>query len=457
MSKSVWCAGIAAIAIGCSASEQTATDPQNGKTEVDVEGDGTAAPTATCSVSAPPGSTLQQTLLSPTAGAAVLSSDPAGEVAFTAEPYGQGVTKLDPAFAPIYAYPYGSVVAMDPKGNAYVAGSFSAPTDFGLGVLVPQGNADTFLVKLSPDGKVISAIALGVCGDGVQSIAIDGTEHVAISGAAMGTVIVDVTGKIVRQLPFAGYVAFDSRGNLVIAGAFAGTIDLGGGRILTTTGASDGDAFVVKIDKSGHVVFAEQIGDAPLPLTFAGITVATPRAQAIAGVATGPDDQIVLIGAFRYEIDLFGKILTVPPSFPSGQQAGTFLVEMASDGKLLIADPIRDAMNAELRLGGTVVDSVLTQSEIETGPGTPIAIDSHGDIVFSSNTIGDAQFPDAFPQLTKVSGLDASVLFSIGNGSGVSGYGHGVAVTSCDDVLWADSENTPSLFDSHTLLTKRAP
>jgi hypothetical protein len=260
----------------------------------------------------------------------------------------------------------------------------------------------------------------------------------------------------VRVLPVTGYVAFDSHGDLVIAGAFTGALELGGERFLATSGASDADGFVVKVDPTGDVVFAEQIGDAPLPLTFAGITVSTPRAQAIAGVAIGADDQIALIGAFRYEIDLFGKILTLPPDFPSGQQAGAFLVELSSEGKLLIAEPFGEAINAALPLGGTEM-AAPTPSGVLAQPGSAIAIDGHGDIVVSSNTIGDAQPPFAFPQLTKVSGDDASVLFAIGNQTGVSGYGLGVALDGCDDVLWADLENTPSLTDPHTLLTKRAP
>jgi hypothetical protein len=100
--------------------------------------------------------------------------------------------------------------------------------------------------------------------------------------------------------------------------------------------------------------------------------------------------------------------------------------------------------------------SPYTPTGIARLPGTPIAVDARGNIVYSANTTGNSQGPFAYPQLTKLEPTGTTV-FSLGNGTGIAGYGAGVAVDGCGNVLWAEYSNEPSLNDAHTFLNKLAP
>lgn len=231
------------------------------------------------------------------------------------------------------------------------------------------------------------------------------------------------SGAVDFQVAAAGKVAFDSHGDLVIGGAFAGRLDLGGGHVLATTGPDDHDGFVVDLDATGAVVFARSFGDAALPVNVPGFgEVASPRDQTVAGVAVGPNDEIAVTGAFRYEMDLGGTTVTNVPSFPSGSEAGTFVVTLAANGAPIYA--VRGpSANAGVQLGG-------------------IAIRPNGDVVVSSNTPADPQGPFAFPQLT--------VYAAHTGDAGLSHFTVSRALTSqCIDMIWqyagvpSDSNSAP--------------
>jgi len=48
-------------------------------------------------------------------------------------------------------------------------------------------------------------------------------------------------------------------------------------------------------------------------------------------------------------------------------------------------------------------------------------------------------------------------VFALGNNTGAGGYGAGIAVDGCGNVLWAQYIDEPSLNDPHTFLHKLAP
>jgi hypothetical protein len=441
-----WIGVVTALTFGCGTNQEdgvanpiSSDDPEaQGSGDPDGSPTGTPSPTGACAMPSAPGSVLARVQLSPTGGGAVLAATVAGEVVYTTA---TGIAKLDAQLAPVYEYPHGSVVALDAQGNAYVAGGFTAPTDFGTGVIEPMGNIDVFLAKLSPAGDVLSATALGLCGDGVQSIAVDAHGRIAISGTAIGTVVLDATGAMAFVLDVSGKVAFDSHGNLIIGGTVAGT-------------AGDTDALLTKVDATGALVFEQRYGDAPLPLTFGGFggpfEVTTPRDQAIASVAVGPNDEIALVGEFRYEMDLLGQTQVNGPSFPSGSEAGLFVVKLDASGTPVFGVRALSA-NASLPVGGLR----MIQSRLD--PGTAVAINAHGDVVVSSNTPGNPQGPFAFPQLTVFDGQTGAPGFSLGNETGTVGYGLGIGLDGCGNLIWATFLNEPSIFEPHTFITKVAP
>jgi hypothetical protein len=406
--------------------------------------------------------------LAPDAGAAVLAAGADGSVVYTAansfdvdanfqQTFREGVTKLDARGNVVFTYPYGTVAAIDASGNVFVAGAFKAPRDFGTGVIAPNGNVDVFLVKLSANGDVLFATTVGECGGtGVQDIAVGADGRIAISGSAMGTVVLDAAGATLFRLAAYGHVAFDTHGRLVIGGVFAGTVDLGNGHRLATTGASDADSFVVRYGLDGRYDTSVRIGDAPLPVDVPGYQeVNEPSVQAISGIAVGPNDEIALAGGFMLDVDLFGNVITSPPSFPSGTMAGTFIAKLDASFTPVFSKAGPGA-NASSPIGGlTVGGSVL--------PGNPVAIDSQGNVIVTSQTTGNAFYPDSYASLTKLR-ADGTPKFFIDGGATFlyAGYGLAVAVDGCDNVVWSSFSSHPDFNSTgdavqNTYITLVAP
>lgn len=458
--SSVWCFALAA----CSAStgqqdpavgqDDPTTDTGSNGSDSHPGTDG-GSMTPACGEPIDPGTIISSVKLAADAGAAVLAAGSDGSVVYTAansfdvdanlqQIFREGVTKLDARRDVVFTYPYGTVAALDAAGNVFVAGAFKAPRDFGTGVIAPAGNVDVFLVKLSPNGDVLFATTIGECGgNGVQSIAVGRDGRIAISGSAMGTVVLDGSGATLFRLAAYGHVAFDTHGRLVVGGVFAGTVDLGNGHRLSTTSASDTDSFVARYRVDGHYDTSVRLGDAPLPVDVPGYReVNEPSIQALSGIAVGPNDEIALAGAYMLDIDLFGQIFTTPPFFPSGEMAGTFVAKLDADFNVAFAD-VGQGANASNPIGGLTVGSGSVL------PGNPVAIDSHGGVIVSSQTTGNAFFPDSYAALTKYN-ADGTGRFFIDGGNTFlfAGYGLGVSVDACDNILWSSFSSHPDFAGS---------
>jgi hypothetical protein len=472
--SSVWCFALAA----CSAStgqqdpeigqDDPATDTGSNGSDSHPGTDGGSV-TPVCGEPVNAGTIKASFQLAADAGAAVLAAGSDGSVVYTAansfdvdanfqQTFREGVTKLDASGNVVFTYAYGTVAALDASGNVFVAGAFSAPRDFGTGVIAPNGNVDVFLVKLSATGDVLFATTIGECGGtGVQSIAVGRDGRIAISGSAMGTVVVDASGAALFRLAAYGNVAFDTQGRLVVGGVFRGTVDLGNGHRLSTTSLSDTDSFVVRYGVDGRYDTSVRIGDAPLPVDVPGYReVNEASIQALSGIAVGPNDEVALAGAYLLDIDLFGQVFTTPPSFPSGTMAGTFVAKLDADFNVAFAD-VGQGANASNPIGGLNVGfgSVL--------PGNTVAVDSQGSIIVSSQTTGNAFFPDSYGALTKYN-ADGTGKFFIDGGNTFlfAGYGLGVSVDGCDNILWSSFSSHPDFNNTgntiqNTYITVVAP
>ena len=472
--SSVWCVALAA----CSASTEP-KDPDIGQADPttdtgsngsdDHPGTDGGSMTPACGEPVTSGTIKSFVKLAPDAGTAVLAAGADGSVVYTAansfhydasfnKILHEGVTKLDANRDVVFTYPYGTVAALDAAGNVFVAGAFSAPRDFGTGVIAPNGNVDVFLVKLSADGDVLFATTIGECGGtGVQDIAVDADGRIAISGSAMGTVVLDGAGATLFRLAAYGDVAFDSHGRLAIGGVFSGTVDLGNGHRLSTTSSSDYDSFIVRYTRQGVYDTSVRIGDADLPIDVPGYGEKSDAStQALSGIAIGPRDEIALAGAFMYDVNLFGDVLTSPPSFPSGTMAGTFVAKLDASFQPLFTTSGGGA-NAINPIGG------LTVSLPSVLPGNPVAIDREGNVIVSSNTTGNAFYPFSYPTLAKY-GADGIAKFYIsGDGNFLyAGYGLGVAIDGCDNIIWSAFSSHPDFNSSgdtiqNTYITVVAP
>jgi len=277
-------ASIAILAVGCS-TDNTSDTGDNGVVAT-TGGDHqppTPPPPQTCKPLGLPGIVVEQI---PIVGGNIVATDRDGNVFYTAD---AGFVKLSANGQQVFAFRFGSVLAVDALGNAYVAGSFTSPIDLGMGTMVPNGNIDVFVAKLSPSGKLIFAEQLGLCGDGVESIAVDRHGNIAVSGTAMGTAILDARGNLKVTLAFSGKLAFDSKGDLFVAGSFADSIDFGGGHVLRNGG--DVDGFLVKLDPLGNHLFSMVFGDAQLPVNNPGFgTVTVAQFQSVDNIAINSND-----------------------------------------------------------------------------------------------------------------------------------------------------------------------
>jgi hypothetical protein len=173
-------------------------------------------------------------------------------------------------------------------------------------------------------------------------------------------------------------VATSSAGNILIAGAFAGSIDFGGGYALASTGGKN--AFVAMLDSTGHAQWARSFGDAP---------------------DGGSYDKL----AFGAAIDGAGE------SFVCGEFAGSLV---AGSTTLLSAGGF-DAFVVKLNPMGTVL-----WAQALSGPGDQaalgIAVDSPG------NSVVEGSFEDTLTvsstTLVSRGGFDGFTARFESNGSG---------------------------------------
>lgn len=205
------------------------------------------------------------------------------------------VAKLDASGLPVWSKSFGDSspqramgIALDNKGSVFVTGSLQNSVDFGTGgKLTSAGSTDVFVAKLDAAGSGVWSKSYGDAG-GMQNgerIAADSSGNVIVAGAFKGTLDFGLGGKrtsnggfdiFVAKLDSNGNplwsisyggsgdetspdVAVDSSGDVFIASAFGGTVSLGGGP-LKSAGASD--FLLAKLDSDGKHLWSARFGDA---------------------------------------------------------------------------------------------------------------------------------------------------------------------------------------------------
>jgi len=183
-----------------------------------------------------------------------------------------------------------NAVAVDGNGDVVLAGYFGdlfgGTTNLGGGLLTSAGGEDMFVAKYSgATGAYLWARQGGGSGDDeAAAVAVDGTGNVVVTGHFRNTA--DFSG---RSLTSAGIddvfvakysasgaslwaksfgdadeqqgsaVGVDRDGNIVLAGNFSGSIDLGGGPLYNL---AVGDIFLAKLSASGAPVWSFRFGNA---------------------------------------------------------------------------------------------------------------------------------------------------------------------------------------------------
>lgn len=257
-------------------------------------------------------------------------------------------------------------VFVDANDDIYVAGDFNGSIDLGGGALVSAGDYDVFVAKLDGDGNEIWSKRFGDAvwqgtypGPGRTSVAADAAGNVYLTGTFRGTMDFgpggslvstdenkNVTGDIfLAKLDANGTplwakqlgdyddlfgeageaVDVDGDGNVVLAGAFTGTIDLGAGP--HTTGNQGG--FLAKFSPSGALIWEKVFGE------FGAF---------IGGLDVAPNGDVSLSGTYQFSIDFGGGALTTP-------NQAQFIAKLDSAGGHLYSHLYNPSTNAGLSPG----------------------------------------------------------------------------------------------------------
>lgn len=215
------------------------------------------------------------------------------------------IAKYDRGGAMIWSRTFGSAlddealaVNTDAAGNVYACGYFSLNIDFnpgfGDGILNASGGKDIFMIKLDAFGRFLWAKRIGSSGpDIAKAINIDRFNNVYLTGTfwgttdfnpGMGTANLSSNGAsdffIARfdqngnftwarsigsnAMDSGTTIANDRMGNVYVAGNFGGggaDFDPGFG-VLKLPNEGESDAFVVKLNSAGSLVWARNFGGA---------------------------------------------------------------------------------------------------------------------------------------------------------------------------------------------------
>ncbi len=178
---------------------------------------------------------------------------------------------------------YGFSVATDASGNVFMTGYFNETVDFGGGNLVSAGARDIFLAKYSPTGTHLWSQRFGSpSADIGVSVATDGSGNVFMSGNFKETVDFgggDLVSAGSSDIVVAKYsptgthlwsqrfgstgvengrsVATDASGNVFMTGPFQGTVNFGGGALVSAGGR---DIFLAMYSPTGTHLWSQRFG-----------------------------------------------------------------------------------------------------------------------------------------------------------------------------------------------------
>jgi hypothetical protein len=313
------------------------------------------------------------------------------------------------------------------NGNVVVAGNFMGSASFGGVTLTSAGFTDFFVAEYTPTGSLVWAKRYGGANgdERVSAVALDPSGNIAVVGSFWGTadfgggslvsdsnsddiflVKLSATGTHLWSQRFGSYrsdggigVTADSNGDVILTGAFAGTVDFGGGP-LTSTALGNTDTIVAKYaSATGTFLWAHNFpsgGD-----------------DAGASVAVDGTNNVLVTGYFVATINYGGGTLT------SAGQQDIGVVKLSPAGAHLWS----------ARFGGTGSDN-----------GTAIAADSSGDVlvtgtfentmkVGSTTLTGTDIVGQTSVFLTKLAGSSGSPLWARGS---TGGQGDNVIARSLD-------------------------
>lgn len=317
---------------------------------------------------------------------------------------------------------YGNAIALDPKGNVLVAGSFEQTAELDGHTIASEGSKDVFVAKLSPDGDVLWVQRFG---DGFTQAAIgvasDLSSDVLVTGCVGGTMKVgdDLLASPASDDAFVmklgpdgsprwglsagGATTFDcghrvtsdDAGNVFVAGVF--TEGIAFEQPHTTAGKSD--IFLAKVSPDGAPLWSR---------TFGG-----PETESAGGLVALSGGRVALVGSFEGTASLGGTEWTTAKA-----SSDLFVCAVESDGKTawsrglgggeleLVTGATKDA-RGDLLVSGysgpstasvdVLLAKVSAKGDIEwsrlweasgSQEAAGVAVDPNGDVVIAGNLKG---------------------------------------------------------------------
>lgn len=229
-------------------------------------------------------------------------------------------------------------VTTDAAGNVYVAGQLTAPIDLGGGALSVFGMSDVYVAKFDSSGKHLWSKSFGGTGtESIKGLRVDRSGKLWAAGSFRNSV--DFGGGALNAAGFSDVfllalgtadgaylsayryggandenviaLAIDSTGAPILTGAFAGTVDFGGGTLMSAGGT---DGYILKVSASGVHQWSKRFGDV--------------YQDTGGGLAVGPGDDVNLVATFIGSADVGGgKVNAVNPV-----AADILVARFAADG-----------------------------------------------------------------------------------------------------------------------------
>ncbi len=282
-------------------------------------------------------------------------------------------------------------LAIGAADEVFVAGSFMGKARIGADEFESRGQSDIFVAKYRADGAMSWVERFGGSdSDHATGIAFDRTSGEVVLAANFGGTIqvgqatlasagevdfllarLDATGAVRLAKAFggkgvelAGPLALGPRGEIVVAGEFDGTSNLGGAPLAAV---AQRDIFVAGYAAGGEPLWSRRFGEQGLN-----------RAEAL---AVAPDGAIVLGGSFTGRID-FGT----GPMAATGRADG-YLVKLSKGGDAIWSRHFGGVSTRHFRVSGEPFPS---DSEV-----TAVIAAAKGDVVCLGSFSGDGDVQGA--------------------------------------------------------------
>ena len=221
--------------------------------------------------------------------------------------------------------------------NTIVAGEFSGSVDFGGGELMSAGQTDIFIAKYDSDGVHVSSRRIGGTGSDLpQGVHLDGASNMIVAGSFQtsvdfgGGALMSAGGDdifVVKYDPSGAHIwskrfgssgfdrahslAKDGSNNVIVVGQFEGTVDFGGGGLVSV---GTREMFVAKYDASGNHMWSKRFGSSQNDVAL--------------GVAVDGADNVVVTGSFAGG----GPVSFGGSSFTSAGQGDMFIAKFDPNG-----------------------------------------------------------------------------------------------------------------------------